>query len=197
LSQDSRIDFSRITAFHMDEYIGLPADAPQGFGNFLKTHIFNSCNFANVHFINGCCPDPDKECERYSDLLSNVHIDIVLLGIGENGHIAFNDPSIADFHDPKMVKVVTLEQVCRQQQVNDGCFDELEQVPTHAITLTVPTLMKADYHFCVVPSRLKAKAVADTLEGPVSEACPASILRTAPNACLYLEEESASLLKGV
>lgn len=196
LSQDSRIDFSRITAYHMDEYIGLPADAPQGFGNFLKAHIFGLCPFAEVHYINGGNPDPEKECLRYSELLSKVHIDVVLMGIGENGHIAFNDPSIADFHDPKMVKVVTLEQVCRQQQVNDGCFEKLEQVPEQAITLTVPTLMNADYHFCMVPSKLKAKAVHSTLEGPISETCPASILRTAPNACLYLDQESASLLKA-
>ena len=117
------------------------------------------------------------------------------MGIGENGHIAFNDPSVADFHDPKIVKVVTLEEICRQQQVNDGCFERLDQVPKKAITLTVPALMNADYHFCIVPSRLKANAVRNTVEGPVAESCPGSILRTAPNACLYLDDDSASLLK--
>lgn len=195
LSEDDTIDFSRITAYHMDEYIGLPADAPQGFGNFLKRHIFGLCPFASVNYINGEAPDPEKECERYSQLLKAVHIDMVLMGIGENGHIAFNDPSVADFQDPKMVKVVTLEQVCRQQQVNDGCFEKLEQVPKKAITLTVPTLMDADYHFCIVPSGLKANAVRDAVEGPIAETCPASILRKAPNACLYLDADSAGLLQ--
>ena len=194
LAEDPAIDFTKITAYHMDEYIGLPADAPQGFGNFLKAHIFNLCPFEAVNFIDGTNPDPEAECTRYSELLSKVHIDVVLMGIGENGHIAFNDPPVADFQDEKLVKVVKLDKKCRQQQVNDGCFASIEEVPTHAMTLTVPELMSADYHFCMVPSKLKATAVYNTLEGPVKETCPASILRTAKNACLYLDEESASLL---
>lgn len=194
LAEDPAIDFTRITAYHMDEYIGLPADAPQAFGNFLKEHIFGQCPFNAIYYINGCNPDPEAECLRYAELLRKVHIDIVLMGIGENGHIAFNDPPVADFQDKKLIKIVELEEKCRQQQVNDGCFESLEQVPTHAMTLTIPELMSADYHFCMVPTRLKAPAVRDTIEGPIKETCPASILRTAKNACLYLDEDSASLL---
>lgn len=188
------IDFSRITAFHMDEYIGLPKDAPQGFGNFLRRSIFDKCPFAQVHYLNGQAENPEEECQRYTELLRQAEIDIVFMGIGENGHIAFNDPSVADFNDKKAVKIVVLEETCRQQQVNDGCFKTLDDVPKTAMTLTIPTLMAASYQFCIVPSALKAKAVSDTINGPVDEKCPASILRTKENTFLYLETESASLL---
>ena len=194
LAEHREIDFTRITAFHMDEYLGLAADAPQGFGNFLKRHIFEKCPFAEVHYLNGQAKDPEQECIRYAKLLQQVDLDLVFLGIGENGHIAFNDPSVADFEDPKMVKVVALEETCRQQQVNDGCFADLNDVPRTAITLTIPTLVNATYHLCIVPSALKAKAVHDTVMGPVSTECPASILRKVDRSVLYLEKESASLL---
>lgn len=188
------IDFSRITAFHMDEYIGLPKDAPQGFGNFLRRSIFEKCPFAQIHYLNGQAEDPEEECRRYTELLRHAEVDIVFLGIGENGHIAFNDPSVADFKDPKAVKTVALEEACRRQQVNDGCFASLEEVPKTAMTLTIPTLMKTGFRFCMVPSALKAQAVRDTVNGPVDEKCPASILRTEGNSFLYLETESAQLL---
>lgn len=188
------IDFSRITAFHMDEYIGLPQDAPQGFGNFLRRGIFEKRPFAQVHYLNGQAEDPEAECRRYAELLRSAELDIVFLGIGENGHIAFNDPSVADFNDAKAVKTVVLEEACRRQQVNDGCFASLDEVPKTAMTLTIPTLMRASYRFCMVPSALKAQAVRDTVNGPVDEKCPASILRTEKNSFLYLDAESASLL---
>lgn len=188
------IEWSRINAYHMDEYIGLAADAPQGFGNFLKSHIFSLVNFKSVNYIDVTATDPEKESERYGALLAKNPADIVVMGIGENGHIAFNDPPVADFCDKKPVKPVKLDEVCRQQQVNDGCFASLSDVPTHAITLTVPTLTKAPYLFCIVPAKTKAWAVAQTLKGAIDEHCPASILRKHPNAVLYLDADSASLI---
>lgn len=195
LIADRSIQWHRINAFHMDEYIGLEKDAPQGFGNFLKERLFGKVPFKNVHYINGQLADPESECTRYSALLEKFPVDIVCLGIGENGHIAFNDPPVADFNDPKSVKVVELDLACRQQQVNEKLFESLHLVPTHAITLTVPALLKADYMFCMVPAINKAKAVYDTLNGEINEKCPATVLRTKENAVLYLDRESASLLQ--
>lgn len=195
LIADERIQWDRINAFHMDEYIGLEKEAPQGFGNFLRDRIFGIVPFKSVHYINGQADDPAAECERYAGLLRNYPVDIVCLGIGENGHIAFNDPPVADFNDQKLIKVVHLEQTCRQQQVNDNCFMNIQQVPMMAYTLTIPALMKANYMFCIVPTRLKAEAVRNTIHAPISEECPATILRTKDDAMLYLDAESASLLE--
>ena len=125
LASDKEIPWSRVNAFHMDEYIGLPADAPQGFGNFLKEHIFGCAPFKTVNYIDSTANDPDAECRRYSELLKQNPTDIVVMGIGENGHIAFNDPPVADFNDKKLVKPVELDEVCRNQQVHDGCFKAL------------------------------------------------------------------------
>ena len=187
------IEWPRINAFHMDEYIGLPQDAPQGFGNFLKRHLFDSVPFCQVFYMEGSAP-ADKECERYATLLVDYPPDIVCLGIGENGHIAFNDPHVADFNDPLYIKVVSLDEICRQQQVNDKCFARIEEVPTHALTLTVPALVLAPYMYCVVPFNSKAQAVYNTIQGEISENCPASILRTKQDAILYLDKDSSALL---
>ena len=194
LANDKEIPWERVNAFHMDEYIGLPADAPQGFGNFLKSHIFGLAPFGSVHYIDISAQDPEKECERYAQLLSRYPTDIVVMGIGENGHIAFNDPPVADFADPKAVKPVLLDEVCRNQQVNDGCFATIDDVPKYAITLTVPTLFAGDALFCIVPAATKANAVKATLTGAIGEACPATILRRHPNATLYLDQDSAAKL---
>lgn len=194
LVADKRIQWERINAFHMDEYIGLEKEAPQGFGNFLKERIFGKVPFKSVYYINGRAENPVAECERYADLLSQYPVDIVCLGIGENGHIAFNDPPVADFNDPKGVKVVELELACKQQQVNENLFANIDLVPTHAITVTIPSLLKAQYMFCMVPSRNKADAVYHTLNDEISEKCPATILRTKKDVKLYLDEASASLL---
>ncbi len=194
LAADASVDFGRIEAFHMDEYCGLDPAAPQGFGNFLRAALFGHVPFRAVHYLNSSAPDWRAECARYGELLEENPADIVCLGIGENGHVAFNDPPVADFNDPVLVKRVALDPVCRQQQVNDGCFARLEQVPTHALTLTVPALFRGRELFCVVPAPTKAQAVRDTVRGPVSEACPASILRRHPHAALYLDPASASLL---
>ena len=134
LTLNKDIKWNKINAFHMDEYIGLSKDAPQGFGNFLKDHIFGLVPFKSVNYIDVSATDAEKEADRYAEVLSKQKIDVVVLGIGENGHIAFNDPPVADFNDKKAVKPVKLDEVCRQQQVNDGCFKSINEVPTHAIT---------------------------------------------------------------
>lgn len=194
LAEDKEIEWNRVNAYHMDEYIGLSAEAPQGFGNFLKEHIFGRVPFKSVHYIDCTAADPEKEAARYEKILRDNPPDIVVMGIGENGHIAFNDPPVADFKDTRGAKVVKLDEVCRNQQVHDGCFTRLEEVPKYAITLTVSTLVSAPWLFCIVPAKTKANAVKECLTGEISEHCPASILRLQDNAVLYLDKDSASLL---
>lgn len=195
LTSMETIDWNRINAFHLDEYIGLKENAPQLFRRFLDRSIFGKVPFKKINYINGQAEDYDVECERYSDLLKLHKIDIACIGIGENGHIAFNDPHVADFEDPHMMKIVDLDLACRNQQVNDKCFDSLEEVPKLAYTLTIPTLMSAQYIYCIVPSLAKAQAVQNTIYGPINESCPASILRRRKNTTLYLDVESASMLE--
>jgi len=178
----------------MDEYIGLQADAPQRFGNYLKEHIFAALPFKSIHYLYIEGASPENICAHYEEVLQKHPIDIVFMGIGENGHIAFNDPHVALFDDPQQVKVVLLDEVCRTQQVHDGCFSSLEKVPQQAVTITIPVMMKATRIFCIVPGKPKANAVKETLYGPVSTTCPASILRTHPHATLYCDRDSASLL---
>lgn len=188
------VDWSRINAFHMDEYIGINSDAPQAFGNFLRRAIFDKVPFRSVHYLNGSIA-PEEACENYTQLLKEYPTDVVFMGIGENGHIAFNDPHVADFNDTAWVKVVDLDNKCRMQQVNDGCFASLDEVPTHAMTLTIPALMAASRHFCIVPAATKAEAVKATISGKVCEICPASVLRHKPGAILYLDNDSSKLLE--
>jgi len=188
------IDWKRVNAFHMDEYIGLSKDAQQGFGNFLKNAIFEHLPFRNVFYLRSDEFPVKENCERYEDLLRKYPTDIVFMGIGENGHIAFNDPHVASFKDTNRVKIVDLDIKCRQQQVNDGCFDSLDAVPTHAMTLTIPALMSAKYLFCMVPTERKAMAVKATIEGAINEKCPASILRNHTFSTLYIDRQSAGLL---
>ncbi len=194
LATDREIPWNRVNAFHMDEYIGLSADAPQGFGNFLRSHLFGLADFGSVFYIDATACDAEKECARYTSLLSKHPTDIVVMGIGENGHIAFNDPPVADFCDPLAVKPVELDEVCRNQQVNDGCFAKLDDVPKTAITLTVPTLLAGKHLFCIVPAKTKARAVRATLCDEISEKCPASVLRRHQSAVLYLDSDSSALL---
>lgn len=191
---ESDVPWERVNAFHMDEYIGLDKAAPQGFGNFLVQHIWGKAPFKSVNLIDCEAEDPQAECARYAKLLEENPVDLIVLGIGENGHIAFNDPWVADFHDEKTVKTVLLDEVCRQQQVNDGCFAALEQVPRQAITLTCPVFIRAPKLFCIVPAATKAPAVRRTLKGAVNEECPATVLREHGSAVLYLDTDSASLL---
>ncbi|SDC22990.1 glucosamine-6-phosphate deaminase [Paenibacillus sp. UNCCL117] len=189
LCREEGIDWSRVTAFHMDEYIGLPQGAPQRFSQFLKRSVFDLVKPGAVHLIDGS-ENAEEECRRYAALLEEAPIDFVFLGIGENGHLAFNDPPVADFSDPALVKPVELETACRVQQVNDGCFPALSEVPTHAVTLTIPALLGAGRMFCMVPGPTKREAVKRTLNGPVSTECPATILRSHPACTLYVDSES-------
>jgi glucosamine-6-phosphate deaminase len=189
LREEKGIDWSRVTAFHMDEYLGLPADAPQRFGLWLRRAIFDRLPFAAVHIIDPGA-DPEKTATDYASLLNAAPIDIVCCGIGENGHLAFNDPP-ADFEDPLTVKVVALEAQSRQQQVDDECFATLDDVPTHALTISVPALLAAHAIFCTVPSAFKKEAVRHTLCDSVNAMCPATALRRHPRASMYLESESA------
>ena len=185
------VDWTRVNAFHMDEYINLAADAPQGFGNFLKERLFEKVPFNTANYLNGNLENPEQECLRYAALLAQYKTDIVCLGIGENTHLAFNDPHVADFNDPLLVKVVDMDEQCRMQQVNDGCFNTIEEVPTHALTLTIPALMSAPYAFCTVPSEKKADAIYHTLTEEISAKFPSTKLRVHPNAILFLDEKSS------
>ena len=195
LAANDEIDWSRLNAFHMDEYVGLHSTAPQRFGHFLDHAIFGKLPFHEVHYINGNASNPEEECSRYAALLEAHPVDLVCMGIGENTHIAFNDPHVADFNDPSMVKLVALDEVSRMQQVHDGCFASIEEVPRMAITLTVPALMRAASIFCVVPGINKAMAVGHTINADISALYPSTALRLHENARLYLDVNSASLMK--
>lgn len=183
------IDWSRVTAFHMDEYIGLGEDAPQRFGRYVKEHVFDLVRPGVVHLIESS-NSVEAECRRYAQLLREAPIDIVCLGIGENGHIAFNDPPVADFNDRELIKPVELDEPCRRQQVNDGCFATFADVPTHAVTLTIPMLMSGKHLFCCVPGKNKRVAVRRTLNGAISTECPATILRQHSDCTLYVDVDS-------
>lgn len=179
------IDWRRVTAFHMDEYLGLDAGAPQRFGAWLRRVLFDRVPMGAVHLI-----DPDTPAEAYARLLSAAPIDIACLGIGVNGHLAFNDPP-ADLDDPALVRTVELDEVSRRQQVDDGCFAALDEVPRRAVTLTVPALLSAGELFCMVPGARKRDAVTAALRGPIGGHLPASALRTHPRCVVYVDEESA------
>jgi len=186
------IDWSRVNAFHMDEYIGLPEDAPQTFVTYLYDHIFSKLPFGKIFTIHGYADNIEEECARYSALLEEYPTDIVCLGIGENGHIAFNDPWIAQFNDEVLIKKVPLDEVCRMQQVHDGCFPTLEDVPTHALSLTIPALTRAKAMFCSVPAKTKREAVTRTVNERISEDCPATIMRLHDCAVMYVDSDSGA-----
>ncbi|NQT57875.1 MAG: glucosamine-6-phosphate deaminase [Bacteroidetes bacterium] len=194
LTKNSEIQWEFVNGFHMDEYLGLPSNAPQGFGNFLRDRLFDKVPFGSVHYIDSQANNPEEECRRYNGLLQEYPVDLVCMGIGENGHLAFNDPHSAKFDDSESVKIVTLDFACRRQQVNDGCFSTLSDVPDLAITLTIPALTAAEKLLCVVPGLLKAPAVKTALLEPVQISCPASIIRRHPSANLYLDAESGHFL---
>ncbi len=188
------LDWKKVVAFHMDEYIGLAAENSQSFRAYQFEHFVSKVPLKGFHQIRGEAADHEKECRRLSDLLAERPIELVCCGIGENGHLAFNDPPVADFEDPEWVKIVELDDVCRQQQVNDGCFPSIDAVPSHAITLTLRVFVSAAKLSCVVPATTKAKAVAATINGPISTACPATLMRRHPDARLFLDPDSAALL---
>jgi len=197
LVADKEIDWAGVVAFHMDEYLGIGPDHPASFRRYLQEHLFRLVGLesARLRLIPGEETDrPLQTCLAYEDRLLAEPADIVCAGIGENGHVAFNDPPVADFLDPVLVKVVRLDGPCRNQQVNDGCFERLADVPTHAYTLTIPALLRAPVVSVIVPGPRKANAVLATLHGPISEACPATALRRHDGAKLYLDTDSARLV---
>ena len=188
------IPWNRVNAFHMDEYAGLDESHPAGFRNFLKRAIFDRYNFHSINLIDGNAADLEAAMRRYDELLEAHPLDICILGIGENGHIAFNDPDVADFNDPVRVKKVKLDEKCRMQQVHDGCFHDSSEVPTHAVTVTVPALCAAGRMFCSVPAATKAEAVERLIRGPIGESCPATAMRNHEGAYLYLDSDSAKYI---
>lgn len=194
LSGQEGVDWKRINAFHMDEYVGLEELHPQRFSNFLKERIFEKVAFRKVYLLSANGQTPETSCEKYAELLRRFPPDIVCMGIGENTHVAFNDPHVADFNDPLLVKPVLLDEASRLQQVHDGCFSTLSDVPERAVTLTVPALLKAGYIFCMVPGANKALAVYHTVNDHISEQYPSTSLREHPDAVLYLDRDSASKL---
>jgi glucosamine-6-phosphate deaminase len=189
------VPWSDVIVFHMDEYVGIGDDHPASFKRWISERISQKVSPRGAYYIEGTS-DPASECSRYTRLLADHPIDLCCLGIGENGHLAFNDPPVANFDDPEDVKVVELDEDCRSQQVGEGHFPDLRTVPTHAITVTVPALLRAGNVLAVVPERRKALPVREALNGPVSTACPASILRTRSNATLHLDAGSASQLEA-
>ena len=196
LVKKTDIDWERINAFHVDEYIGLPENSSKKFASFLDEKIFKHLPFRTLNYINGNSPDSFAECGRYAELLQQYPSDVVCLGIGENGHLAFNDPHVADLDDPLKVKIVDLDFECRRQQVTDGAFDTLNCVPKLAITLTIPALMAGRYVYGIVPGKNKTVAVYNTLYKKVSEQYPASALRRHSEAVLFLDADSATLIKS-
>jgi glucosamine-6-phosphate deaminase len=189
------IDWSLVTGFHMDEYVGLPPTHPASFQRYMRERVAAYLPFGAFHYIDGDAPDADAEAARYAQLLVENPIDVCCLGIGENGHLAFNDPPVADFDDPLLVKVVELANRCKQQQVGEGHFATLADVPPRAITVTVPGLLRARHALAIVPELRKAPPVRAALEGPYGTACPATFLRTQADAVLYLDADSASQLR--
>jgi glucosamine-6-phosphate deaminase len=187
------VDWSRINAFHLDEYVGAGLDTAYGFARWLKDHLIDHLPFGRFEPLNGRAEDLGAECQRYAGLIGEREFDLACIGIGENGHIAFNDPPVADFADAELVKVVELDGACRAQQVRDGAFPDLAAVPRQALTLTVPAIMRAGSILCVVPGHAKAMPVWKTLHDEISTACPATVLRQHKDVQMYLDRESAAL----
>ncbi|HHV85961.1 MAG TPA: glucosamine-6-phosphate deaminase [Petrimonas sp.] len=189
------IDWGKITVFHLDEYKDLPETHPASFRKYLKERILDVVKPFQVYYINGDAKEIEREVARYEELLKAATVDVACIGIGENGHIAFNDPEVADFNDPALVKIVQLDNTSRRQQLGEGWFSTLEEVPMEAISLTIPAIMRCKVISCMVPDKRKANAVYNTLNAEISTACPATILRRHPHTVLFLDENSASQLK--
>ncbi len=188
------IDWSRIILFHLDEYLGITSDHPASFRRYLRERVEEKVCPQQFYYIAGDTLQPIAECDRYTRLLENQPIDLCFLGIGENGHLAFNDPAVADFQDPAKVKLVKLDHVNRQQQVNTAYFANLADVPQYAFTVTIPMICHAKKIICLAPATRKAQVVKTLLTGNITTNCPASILRQQPQATLFLDVNSASLL---
>jgi len=190
------LPWRKVHGFHLDEYLGIDENHPASFRRYLRENLTRRVPMAEFIEINGSSSDPDRLRREYTERLERATPQLCLLGIGENGHLAFNDPGEADFEDPDAMRVVTLDAACRQQQLGEGWFSSIEEVPTRALTLTIPTLMKIPRLIVSVPGRRKARSVRRTAADPISPDCPATILRVHPDATLYLDQESASELDG-
>ena len=188
------IDWTRVEIFHLDEYVGIPATHPASFRRYLRERIVERVHPAAFQFLAGDAGDPAAECRRVGALLELAPIDVAFVGIGENGHLAFNDPP-ADFTTEEPYRVVELDLACRRQQLGEGWFERLDDVPRRAISMSVRQILKAREILCVVPDARKASAVRDCLDGPVSPLHPSSILQTHPRTTLYLDRDSAALSK--
>jgi glucosamine-6-phosphate deaminase len=192
-----KIDWKAVELFHMDEYAGMSRDHLSSFRYWIRTRLVDKVHPGKAYYLEGDAPDLNAEMQRYAQLLLEAPIDLAFVGFGENAHIAFNDPPVADFNDPKTVKIITLDEPCRRQQAGEGHFKDVDSVPKEAATITCPGLFRANAWICCVPERRKAEAVKNALEGVISEACPASLVRRHPNAHVYLDPESASKLAVV
>ena len=188
------IAWDKITAFHMDEYAGMSGDHPASFRRFLRERLLDHVPVAAFHQLNGEAADADAECARYAELLREAQPSLVIMGIGENGHLAFIDPPVCDFNEPRDVRPVDLDDVCRMQQVHDGAFASLDEVPKRALSLTVPFFLRVPRALVFVNGPHKSAAVKAALEGPVTESCPASALRRHPAATLFLDPSAAAKL---
>jgi glucosamine-6-phosphate deaminase len=194
LVNEHDIPWDKVTGFHMDEYVGIDENHPASFRRWMKERVVATAHPKAFNFLQGDAPDPEAECERYASLLKEKPIDVTCMGIGENGHVAFNDPPVADFNDPKTVKVVDLDEACKKQQVGEGHFPSMDSVPTQALSLTIPTLLSAGNVFVMVPDSRKSEAVYNAINGPIATSCPASILRQQAHARLYLDKAAAERL---
>lgn len=188
------VDWSRVTLFHMDEYLGISAGHPASLRRYLRERVESKAHPLKLHYVEGDALEPLAECVRYTGLLKAQPIDLCCVGIGENGHLAFNDPAVADFNDSRTVKIVKIDQVSKQQQVGEGYFQSVEAVPQYALTLTIPALCAVRRMLCVVPEKRKAQVVKNTLYGPISTKCPATCLRKQAHCILFLDADSASLI---
>jgi glucosamine-6-phosphate deaminase len=189
------IDWSRVVAFHLDEYVGLPLGDEHSFGEWLQRRIWSRVLPGTIHKLDGgaaASNGPEVECERYGRLLADGGIDLAMIGVGENGHLAFNDPHVADFDDPLIVKPVEIDDTSRRQQVRDGAFPTFDAVPRVALTVTMSTILASRAVSVVVPGVHKAPAVARMLQGPIEAACPASALRRHPDAVMFVDEAAAA-----
>lgn len=193
----ANLPWNRVRGFHMDEYVGISADHPASFRRYLRERLTEKVKMKAFFEIDGSNEDPEQTGREYADALRSADPQLCLLGIGENGHLAFNDPPIADFTDPVDVKIVELDAACRQQQTAEGWFAGVEDVPQYAITLTIPALLRVPRLIVSVPGKRKAQIVRRALTEPISTACPATILRNHPDATVYLDLESAAELSGV
>ena len=191
------LPWNKVQGFHLDEYIGIPADHPASFRRYLRENLTGKVRMKDFLEIDGTAADPARICRDYAEEIRSTDPQLCLLGIGENGHLAFNDPAEADFHDPVDMKVVHLDEACRQQQAAEGWFEGFEEVPESAMTLTIPTLFRIPKLIASVPGSRKAKIMRRTLEAPITTDCPATILRTHPDATVYLDVESAAELNRV